>query len=30
MEELKEASQGQRSLLLNIRRGNQPLGLLIR
>ena len=30
MEELKEASQGQRSLLLNIKRGNQPLGLLIR
>jgi S1-C subfamily serine protease len=30
LEELKEAAQGQRSLLLNIRRGNQPLGLLIR
>jgi serine protease Do/serine protease DegQ len=30
MEELKEAAQGQKSLLLNIRRGNQPLGLLIR
>jgi Do/DeqQ family serine protease len=30
MEELKEVSEGQKSLLLNIRRGNQPLGLLIR
>jgi S1-C subfamily serine protease len=30
MEDLKEAAQGQKSLLLNIRRGNQPLGLLIR
>ena len=30
LEELKGATQGQRSLLLNIRRGNQLLGLLVR
>jgi serine protease Do/serine protease DegQ len=30
MDELKAAAEGQRSLLLNIRRGNQLLGLLVR
>jgi Do/DeqQ family serine protease len=30
LDDLKQASQGQKSLLLNIRRGNTPLGLLMR